>query len=106
VWKLYKKRKKNQILFHEIESNLLKDRAMHERDNPSFWYEYIKFTFFLGSFIHIRIFKQVPKYLATGLKRPSRTHSPPADLEASTQGLKWKINTIPILMHQIRISIT
>jgi hypothetical protein len=47
-------------------------------------------------------FKQVPKYLATGLKRPSGTNSPPA--EASTQGLKYKTNTIPILMHQMRIS--
>jgi hypothetical protein len=27
---------KNQILCHEIEPNPLKDRAMHERDNPSF----------------------------------------------------------------------
>jgi hypothetical protein len=58
--------------------------------------------FFLDSLIHIRIFKQVPKYLATGLQRPSGTYNPPA--EASTQGLKWKINTIPILMHQMRIS--
>jgi hypothetical protein len=47
-------------------------------------------------------FKQVLKYLATGLKRPSGTNSPPA--EASTQGLKYKTNTIPILMHQMRIS--
>jgi hypothetical protein len=45
--------------------------------------------FFLGSFIHIRIFKQAPKYLDTGLKRPSGTHSPPS--EASTQGLKCKL---------------
>jgi hypothetical protein len=36
-------------------------------------------------FIHIRNFKQVPKYLATGLQRPSGTYSPPA--EASIQGL-------------------
>jgi hypothetical protein len=47
-------------------------------------------------------FKQVPKYLATGLKRPSETNSPPA--EASTQWLKYKSNTIPILMHQMCIS--
>jgi hypothetical protein len=40
---------------------------MHEGDNPSFWVEFIKFTFFLYSWIHIRILKQVPKYLATGL---------------------------------------
>jgi hypothetical protein len=42
------------------------------------------------------------KYLATGLKRPSGTNSPPA--ESSTQGLKCKTNTIPILMHQMHIS--
>jgi hypothetical protein len=48
--------------------------------------------FFLNRIIHICIFKQVPKYLATGLTRPSGTNSPPA--EASTQGLKCKTNTI------------
>jgi hypothetical protein len=31
---MYKSRK-NQILCHEIEPNPLKDRAMHEEDNPS-----------------------------------------------------------------------
>jgi hypothetical protein len=44
------KEPKKQILCHEIELNW----AMHEGDNPSFWDEFIKFTF-----IHIRIFKQV-----------------------------------------------
>jgi hypothetical protein len=47
---------------HEIEPNPSKDRAMHEGDNLSFWDEFVKFTS-----IHIHIFKQVPKYLATGL---------------------------------------
>jgi hypothetical protein len=37
---------------------------MHEGDNPSFWDKFIEFTFFLDSFIHIRIFKRVPKYLS------------------------------------------
>jgi hypothetical protein len=74
---------------------------MHEGDNPSFRDEFIKLTFF-ARIIHFGIFKEVPKYLATGLKRPSGTNSPPA--EASTQGLKCKTNTIPILMHQMRIS--
>jgi hypothetical protein len=37
--------KKRQILCHEIEPNPLKDRAMHEGNNPSFWDESIKFTF-------------------------------------------------------------
>jgi hypothetical protein len=32
---------------HEIEPNPSKDRAMHEGDNPSFWDEFIKFTFCL-----------------------------------------------------------
>jgi hypothetical protein len=36
-----------QILCHEIEPNPSKDRAIHEGDNPSFWDEFIKFTFFL-----------------------------------------------------------
>jgi hypothetical protein len=58
--------------------------------------------FFLDNIIHIRIFKKVPKYLATGLKIPSGNNSPPT--EVSTQGLKYKTNTIPILMHQMRIS--
>jgi hypothetical protein len=49
------------------------------------------------------MFKQIPKYFATGLKRPSRTNSPPA-AEASTQELKCKTNIIPILMHQMHIS--
>jgi hypothetical protein len=86
----------------KIEPTPSKDRAMHEGDNLSFWDEFIKFTFFIDSCIYIRIFKQVPKYLATGLQRPSRTYSPPA--EASTQGLKCKTNTIKILMHQMHIS--
>jgi hypothetical protein len=37
----------NQILCHAIEPNPSKDRAMHEGDNPSFWDELMKFTFFL-----------------------------------------------------------
>jgi hypothetical protein len=49
-------------------------------------------------------FKQIPKYFATELKRPSGTDSPLAD--TSTQGLNCKTNTIPILMHQMRISTT
>ena len=58
------KSRKNEILCHEIEPNPSKDRAMHEGDNPSFLDE---FYFLLDSFIHIRISKQIPKYLATGL---------------------------------------
>jgi hypothetical protein len=103
MWQLYKSRKK-QILWHEIEPNPSKDRAMHKGDNPSFWDEFIKFTFFSTIFFMFRIFNQVPKYLATGLYRPSGTYSPPA--EASTQELKCKTNTIPILMHHMIISIT
>jgi hypothetical protein len=49
LWKLYKirKRKTNQILCHEIKPNPSKDRAMYYGDNPSFWDELMKFTFFL-----------------------------------------------------------
>ena len=63
------KSRKNQILCHEIEPNPSKERAMHEGDNPSFLDEFMKFYFLLDtcSFIHIRIFQQIPKYLATGL---------------------------------------
>jgi hypothetical protein len=82
----------------------LKDRAMHEGDNPSFWDEFKNYTFFLTVLFIYVFLKQVPKYLATELKGPSGTYSPPA--EASTQGLKCKTNTIPILMHQMRISTT
>jgi hypothetical protein len=52
---------------HEIETNPSKDRAMHEGDNPSFRDEFIKFTFFLTVLFILVLFKQVPKYLATGL---------------------------------------
>jgi hypothetical protein len=38
---------KTQIECHEIDPNPSKDRAMHEGDNPSFYIEFIKFTFFL-----------------------------------------------------------
>jgi hypothetical protein len=36
---------KNRILCHEIEPNLSNDRAMHERDNPSFWDEFMNLLF-------------------------------------------------------------
>jgi hypothetical protein len=52
---------------HEFESNPSKDRAMPEGDNPSFCDELWNLLFSLDSSIHIRILKQVPKYLATGL---------------------------------------
>jgi hypothetical protein len=63
---------------------------MHEGDicNPSIGNEVIQFIFFLRAIIHIFIFKQVPKYLATRLYRPLGTYSPPA--EASTQWLNVK----------------
>jgi hypothetical protein len=57
----------NQTECHGIKPNPSKNRAMPEGGNPSFWDEFTKFYFFLDSSIHIRIFKQVPKYLATGL---------------------------------------
>ena len=41
------KSRKNEILCHEIEPNLSKDRAMHEGDNPSFLDEFMRFTFYL-----------------------------------------------------------
>jgi hypothetical protein len=61
---------------------------MHEGDDPSFWNEFMKFDFFLAEGF-IRILKQVPKYLATGLNRPSGTYSLP--VEASIHGLKCKM---------------
>jgi hypothetical protein len=68
---------------------------MHEEDNPLFGDEFnYNSYFFPDSLFYIRIFKQVPKYLATGLKRPSGTYSPPA--EASTQGFKCKTNVTVI----------
>jgi hypothetical protein len=45
-----------------MEPNPSKDRAMHKGDNPLFGN-----IFFLTVKIHIHIFKQVPKYLPTGL---------------------------------------
>jgi hypothetical protein len=40
----------------------LKERAMHEGDNPSFWEEFIKFTFF---FTELFIFVFLSKYQST-----------------------------------------
>jgi hypothetical protein len=57
----------NQTECHEIEPNPSKDRTMPEGDNPSFSDEFTKYIFCLVCPIHIRIIKQVPKYLATGL---------------------------------------
>ena len=37
----------NQTECHEIQPNPLKDRAMLEGDNPSFWDEFTKFAFIL-----------------------------------------------------------
>jgi hypothetical protein len=36
LWKLKEPKKKKTTKYHEIEPNPLKDRAMHEGDNPSF----------------------------------------------------------------------
>ena len=55
LWKVYRAEK--IILCHEIEPNPSKERAMHEGD----------IYFLLDSFIHIRIYKQISKYIATGL---------------------------------------
>jgi hypothetical protein len=49
---MYKSRKK-QILWHEIEPNLSKDRAMREGDDPSFWNKFIKFYFFLTTVLFV-----------------------------------------------------
>jgi hypothetical protein len=57
----------NQTQCHGTEPNPSKDRDMHEENNPSFSDEFTKFHFFPDSSIHIRILKQVPKYIATGL---------------------------------------
>jgi hypothetical protein len=51
---------------YEIEPNPSKDRAMTEGYNSSFLDEFTIY-FFLDGSIQIRILKQVPKYLATGL---------------------------------------
>jgi hypothetical protein len=71
MWKLKEPSDENQTVCHEIEPNPSEYRAIAEGDtsNLSFWDEFTKFTFFLDSSIHIRILKQVPKYLhvATGL---------------------------------------
>jgi hypothetical protein len=39
--------KAKKILCHEIDPNSRKNTAIHERDNPLFWDEFVKFTFFL-----------------------------------------------------------
>jgi hypothetical protein len=102
MWILKETSDENQTECHQIEPNPSRDKGMRDGDNPSFWEEFT--NYFLDSSVHIRILKQVPKYLATGLWRPSGTNSPPA--EASTKGLKCKTNTLAILMHQILILTT
>jgi hypothetical protein len=72
--------KETQILYHEIEPNQLCRREIILRVEMKFK----KNTFFFTVLFIFVYLKQVPKYLATGLKRPSGTYSPPA--EASTQG--------------------
>jgi hypothetical protein len=62
IVKTVKDHKKKQTKCHEIEPNPLKDRAMPEGDNPSFWDEVMKFTFFLDNSVHSSISKQAPKY--------------------------------------------
>jgi hypothetical protein len=54
--KILKTRKKPQTECREIEPNPSKDRAMHERDIPSFWNEFIKFIFsgLLNSYPHFQ----------------------------------------------------
>jgi hypothetical protein len=50
IWKkmwLKEPSDENQTGCHEIEPNPSKDRSMLEGDNPSFYDEFIKFTFFL-----------------------------------------------------------
>jgi hypothetical protein len=47
MWKLKELSDGNQTECHEIEPNLLKDRAMPEGNNPSIWDEFTKSTFFL-----------------------------------------------------------
>jgi hypothetical protein len=82
----------------------------HTTDTP-YWHNYVhvsinqqiqEYKIQLHHNIYIYIYKQVPKYLATGLWRPSETNGPPA--ETSTQRLKCKANTLIIFMHQMRIS--
>jgi hypothetical protein len=67
MWKRKEPSDENQTECHEIEQNPSKDTAMAEGENPSFWDEFTKIYFFLDNSIHIRILKQVPRYLATGL---------------------------------------
>jgi hypothetical protein len=47
MWKLKEPSDENQTKCHEIDPNPSKDRAMPEGDNPSFWDEFTKLTFFL-----------------------------------------------------------
>jgi hypothetical protein len=62
----------NQTECHEIEPNPSKDRAMHEGDNPSFWDEFIKFTFFFLTvqFIFVSRFR-----LILSIIKPSFGHT-------------------------------
>jgi hypothetical protein len=46
MWKLKEPLDENQSECHEIELNPSRGRAMPEGDNPSFWDEFKKITFF------------------------------------------------------------
>jgi hypothetical protein len=51
------KEPKKQKLCHKIELNPSKDRTMHEIENPWFWDNLIKFTFFTELFILVFLSK-------------------------------------------------
>jgi hypothetical protein len=99
--KLKEQSNENQKECHEIEPNTSKDTAMPQEIILRFEMK-LQSLLFLDSSIHIRILKQVPQYLATGLF--SGTSSPLAD--SSTLGLKCKTNTLTILIHKLHILTT
>jgi hypothetical protein len=66
MWKLYKCQKETQILCHEIEPNLLRDRAMHEGNDPLIWEEYIDLLSSLQlfySYSYFQVSTEVRTYL-------------------------------------------
>jgi hypothetical protein len=68
MWKMYKSRKKTHHKYCAMKLGQIHRRielCMREII-LRFGDEFIKFTF-LDSYIHIRLLKQVPKFLATGL---------------------------------------
>jgi hypothetical protein len=86
----------------EMDTNPSKDTAMLVWDDPLILNEFMKLFFFLDSWIHIHICKQLQKVHSNWAAETL------GDLQSTSRGfdagVKCKMHTISILMHQIHNS--